>query len=77
MKNKTKLGCHSGTKKEEVIAFIKSNKDKKIEVHYEENFIDTWGDDEIIVFDTSIDKQCKELLDLVENHYIHEIKLVP
>ena len=70
-----KLNCHSGTRKEEIIAFVNANIGKKIEVHFEENIIDTWGDDNILIYDTSIYERLSELLKLINDHYIHGRKV--
>ena len=68
--------CHSGTKKEEVIVFVNENKGKRIELNYECNISPTWGDDDVFIFDTSIEKFYDEIIDVIETHYIHGIKIM-
>lgn len=72
----TTLDCHTGTKKEEIIQFVKQNKGKSVIIHYEYNIIPSWGDDEetLIVILTEADMQ--KALNLIETHYIHRIKVV-
>lgn len=68
------IKCHGGTKKEEILSFVEKHKGSKIEIHYENNFIERWGDDDIFAYDTSDPKHYKELIETINNHYIHGIK---
>lgn len=70
----SKLRCHSSTKKEEIYSFITENMGEKIELHYECNMSDTWGDDDVHIYDTGLDDEHTELLQMVETHYIHNIE---
>jgi len=69
-----KIRCHSSTKKEELIKFVEENKGSKIEIHFENNFIQGWGDDDIFIYDTSNKDMHKELLEVIRDCYIHNIK---
>lgn len=71
-----KIDCHSCTKKEELKNFVEKHKGKKIEIHYENNIYDSWGDDDFFTYDTSDEKHYKELIETIEQHYIHGIKSV-
>jgi len=62
--------------KEDAIKFVNENKGKKIEIHYENNFIDRWGDDDFFTYDTSLKKHYDEILDTINDCYIHGIKLI-
>ena len=70
------INCHSSTKKIELVNFVEENKGQKIEVNYENNFIDSWGDDDVFTFDTSEKTHYKEILKTIEEHYIHYMKCV-
>lgn len=64
------LSCHSSTKKEEVIDFIKKLVGKRIVLHYEGNTYDRWGDDyftEIFLDDEGLEVA----IDMIKKHYIH------
>lgn len=67
--------CHGGTKKEELIAFVEEHKGKKIEIHYECNIYPGWGDDDMFTYDTSTKKHYDEIIDTINTHYIHGMKL--
>ena len=69
------IKCHGGTKKEELRQFVLRNKGKKFELHYENNLYPGWGDDDIYTYDTSKIKNFKELLSIINTHYIHNIKI--
>lgn len=70
------LRCHSGTKKDEVIDFVNTNKGIVIEAHYESNLQDVWGDDYVVSYDTSLDREFLEMIQLINTHYIHNIRTV-
>lgn len=70
----SKIECHSSTNKDEILIFIDKHKSKKIEIHYECNSLDTWGNDDFCTYDTVLDDEYKELLQMVETHYIHNIE---
>ena len=72
---RNEIKCHSGTPKEDLIAFVETNKGKAIEIHFENNF-GAWGDDEIFTYDTDNETFYNEALRIVKNHYVHNIKCV-
>jgi len=72
----SKIDCHSGTKKEELLAFVELHKGKKINIHFENNMRSGWGDDSDYTFNTSIEKLYIEAVDTIKTCYIHGIKTV-
>ena len=68
---------YSGGKndKEKLVAFANSNIGYKINIHFECNLYDGWGDDSDFTYDTNNDKHYQELMDTIATHYIHGIKI--
>lgn len=71
------LQCHSGTTKDEILAFVNEHKGKLIKVLYETNISNFWGDDYEVVIDTSEEKGRNQLLYIIEYYYIHSLTTTP
>jgi phage-related protein len=70
-----KFECHSGTSKEEILAFIDKHLGSKVILHYEENLYDRWGDDYDIEFELNSD-QINKIKQFISKHYIHNIYVI-
>jgi len=68
------INCHSSTPIADIEKFVIENIGSKIELHYEYNIINSWGDDEIEVFDTNNSIELVRLNKLIKENYIHNIK---
>lgn len=69
-----KIDCHSSTPKQDLIDFVKKHKGKKINIHYENNIYDRWGDDDDFTYDTSIEAHYKGILDR-SGKVLHMLKM--
>lgn len=71
-----KIECHSSTTKQDLIDFVERHKGKKINIHYENNIYNSWGDDDVFTYDTSLERHYKEILETIATHYIHGIECI-
>ena len=67
--------CYSHTTEEDIKNFIETHKMKKVIFHFEYNIYNSWGDsgEEEILLD---DDGMIEAYDLIDTHYIHEVKVI-
>ena len=68
-----KISCHSSTSKQELLDFAEKHKNRDIQLHYESNMYDKWGDDYLVIFKIS---EHKDLLEYINKYYIHSIETI-
>mgnify|MGYP003526598758 FL=1 len=71
-----KINCHGSTPKQDLIDFVNKHKGKKINLHYENNLYDRWGDDDDYTYDTSQEEYYIGIINTIKTHYIHNITLI-
>lgn len=49
---------------------------RKIEVCFEYNLYNHWGDDGTFVYNTSNEKEYNDLIRIIDTYYIHEISVL-